>query len=223
MTPSLRQVPAPNSFVSLFIFYILSYLLLKTMGCLSGCLVSSSSVQKLFCVIFSVFKWSFNEFVGEKVISPSYSSAILGPLPGEDSWGSLGLQGDPTSPSLGKSVLNIHWKDWCWSWNSKTLATWCKELTHWKRPWCWERLKARGEGDDRGWDSWMAPLTQWTWVWVNFGSWWWTGRPGELSSMGLQTVRHDWATEWNWWGKLDMVKQEMARMSLNILDENGLV
>ena len=58
--------------------------------------------------------------------------------------------------ALGKSILNIHWKDWCWSWNSNTLATWCKELTHLKRPWCWERLKAAGEGDDRGWDGWMA-------------------------------------------------------------------
>ena len=74
---------------------------------------------------------------------------------GEDSWESLGLQGDPTSPSYSKSVLNIYWKDWCWSWNSNTLATWCEELTHWKRPWCWERLKAWGEGD-RGWDGWMA-------------------------------------------------------------------
>ena len=68
---------------------------------------------------------------------------------GEDSWESLGLQGDPTSQSSRKSVLNIHWKDWCWSWNSNTLATWWEELTHWKRPWCWERLKAGGEGDDR--------------------------------------------------------------------------
>ena len=63
------------------------------------------------------------------------------------------LQGDPTTQSLSKSVLNIHWKDWCWSWNSNTLATWCKELSHWKRPWCWERLKEGGEGDDRGWDG----------------------------------------------------------------------
>ena len=67
---------------------------------------------------------------------------------GEDSWVSLGLQGGPTSPSYRKSVLNIHCKDWCWSWNSNTLATWCKELTLLKRPWCWERLKAGGEGDD---------------------------------------------------------------------------
>ena len=86
---------------------------------------------------------------------------------------------------------------WSWSWSSNTLATWCKELTHWKRPWCWERLKA-GEGDDRGWDGWMASSTQWTWVWVNSGSWRWTGRPGMLQSMGSQRVGHDWVTELNW-------------------------
>ena len=67
----------------------------------------------------------------------------------EDYCESLGLQGDQTSQPSTKSVLNIHWKDWCWSWNSNTLATWCEELTHWKRPWCWERLKAGGKGDDR--------------------------------------------------------------------------
>ena len=64
--------------------------------------------------------------------------------------------------------------------------------------WCWERLTAAGEGDDRGWDGWMAWPTQWTWVWVNSGSWWWTGRPGVLQSMGSQRVRQDWATELNW-------------------------
>ena len=73
---------------------------------------------------------------------------------GEDSWESLGLQGDPTSPSKRRQVLGVHWKDWCW--NSNTLATSCKELTHWKRPWCWEGLGAGREGDDRGWDGWMA-------------------------------------------------------------------
>ena len=73
---------------------------------------------------------------------------------------------------LKKSVLNIHWKDGCWSWNSNTLATWCEELTHWKRPCCWERLKAGGEGDDRGWDGWMASPIRWTWVWVSSRSWW---------------------------------------------------
>ena len=89
-------------------------------------------------------------------------------------------------------------EDWCWSWNSSTLATWCEELTHWKRPWCWERLRAGGEGDDRGWDGWMASPTQWTCVWVDSGSWWWTGRPGMLQFMGSQRVRHNWATELNW-------------------------
>ena len=79
-----------------------------------------------------------------------------------------------------------------------TLATSCKELTHWKRLWCWEGLGAGGEGDDRGWDGWMASLTQWMWVWVNSGSWWWTGRPGVLWFMGSQRVGHDWATELNW-------------------------
>ena len=78
------------------------------------------------------------------------------------------------------------------------LATSCKELTHWKRLWCWEGLRAGGEGDDRGWDGWMASLTQWTWVWENSGSLWWTGRPGVLQFMGSQRVRHDWATELNW-------------------------
>ena len=67
-----------------------------------------------------------------------------------------------------------------------------------ERPWCWERLRARGEGDDRGWDGWMASLTQWTWVWVDSRSWWWTGRPGVLWFTGLQKVRHDWATELNY-------------------------
>ena len=79
--------------------------------------------------------------------------------------------------------------------NSSTLATSCEELTHWKRLWCWERLEAGGEGDDGGWDGWMASPTQWTWVWVNSRSWWWTGRPGVLRFMGLQRVRHDWETE----------------------------
>ena len=74
----------------------------------------------------------------------------------------------------------------------------CEELTHWKRPWCWGGLGAGGEGDDRGWDGWMASPTWWTWVWVNSGSWWWTGRPGVLGFMGSQRVGHDWATELNW-------------------------
>ena len=141
---------------------------------------------------------------------------------GEDSWESLGLQGDPTSPPLRKLVLNIHWKDRCWSQNSNTLATWCEELTHLKRPWRWERLKA-GEGDDRGWDGWMASSTQWTWVWVNSGSWWWTGWPGVLQSMGSQRVRHDWVTELNWtvlcWWEYKLV-QPLRKMIWTFLKNN---
>ena len=77
------------------------------------------------------------------------------------------------------------------------LATWCEELNHLKRPWCWEGLKKR-EGNGRGWDGWMASPTQWTWVWVNSRSWWWTGRPGVLQSLGSQWGGHNWVTELNW-------------------------
>ena len=73
---------------------------------------------------------------------------------------SLGQQGDQTNQPYVKSTWNIHWKDWCRSWSSNALATWCEEQTQLKRPWCWERLKAGGKGDDRGWDGWMASLTQ---------------------------------------------------------------
>ena len=88
---------------------------------------------------------------------------------------------------LNEISLNIHWKDSCWSWNSNTLATWCEELTHWERPWCWERLKAGGEGTRRrrrGWDGWMTSPIPWTWVWVN-------SKSCVLQSMGSQKVGHD--------------------------------
>ena len=91
-----------------------------------------------------------------------------------------------------------------WNWSSNTLAIWCKEVTHWKNPWCWERLKA-GEGDDRGWDSWMASPNWWTWILANFGSWWWKGRPGMLQSNVSQRVRYDWVTELT----------EFSRMQIN--------
>ena len=79
---------------------------------------------------------------------------------------------------------------------TQNLATWCKEVTHLKRPWCWERLKA-GEGANRGWDGWMASPTQWTWVWLSSKSWWWTKQPGVLQSMRSQRVEWYWATELN--------------------------
>ena len=84
---------------------------------------------------------------------------------------------------------------------AETLATWCEELTRLNRPWCWERLNVGGEGDNRGWDGWMASPTQWTWVWVNSGSWWWTRRPGMLQSIGSQRVGWTWLSDWtelNW-------------------------
>ena len=102
---------------------------------------------------------------------------------------SFGQQGDQTSQSWRKSTLNIHWKDWCCSWSSNTLVTWCEELILWKRPWCWERQKAEGEEGTRG-DGWMASLIQWIWVWAR---WWRTGKPGMLRPTGSQGV--NWGTE----------------------------
>ena len=107
----------------------------------------------------------------------------------------LGLQGNQASQSYRILSLNIQWKNWCWRWVSNTLATWCKELTYWNWPWCWERLRAGGEGDDRGWDGWMASLTQRTWVWASSGSWWQSGKPGVLQSMKLQRIEHDWTEQ----------------------------
>ena len=95
----------------------------------------------------------------------------------------------PVNP---KSVLNILWKDWCWSYDP--LATWYEKATHWKRPWCWERLTVGGEGDDRGWDGWMASPTQGTWVWVSSGRWWRTGKAGRLQSVGSQS--QTWLRNW---------------------------
>ena len=112
---------------------------------------------------------------------------------GEEFWESLGLQGGPP----------VHPKDQSWVFigrtdvEADTPILWPPDVKSWhlKSPWCWERLKARGEWDNRGWDGWMASPTQWTWVWVKSGSWWWIGRPDMVGSMGLPRVGHDWATE----------------------------
>ena len=123
---------------------------------------------------------------------------------GEDSWESLREQGVPTSQSQRKPTLTIHWKDWCWSWSSDTLATWWKEPTHWKRPWHWERLKAGREWEDRGWDTWIVSLTQWTWIWANSGSWWWTGKPaccrpwGHKESDTTEQLKSSKSSLWRW-------------------------
>ena len=94
--------------------------------------------------------------------------------------------------------MNIHWVEWYWSWSPNILAFWCEMSTDWKRTWCWERLKAGGEGDNPGWDGWLASPTRGTWVWVGPGNWWWTGKPGVLQSMGWQRIEHDWVAELNW-------------------------
>ena len=130
----------------------------------------------------------------------------------EDSWESPGLKGDQSI--LKEIILNILWKDWCWSWNSNTLTTCYEELTYWKRPWCQERLRAGGEQDDRGWDGWMASPTQWTWVWVGSGRWWWTGKPGVLQSMRSQRVRHDWSTDLNWTLRFHVIHMESTKQTL---------
>ena len=117
------------------------------------------------------------------------------------------------------SLAWFFWKLWCWSWNSNTLATWCEELTHLKRLWCWERLRAGGLGDDRGWDGWVASPTQWTWIWVNSGSWWWTGRPGVLRFMGFQSQ-----TRLSEWTELVSVclQSRATNTFLNIYCEMGI-
>ena len=104
-----------------------------------------------------------------------------------------------------KEIQPVHSKDQSWVFIGRTnvetetpiLFTWCEELTQLKRPRCWERLKAGGEGD-RAWDGWMASPIQWTWVWENSGRWWWTVRPGMLQFMGSQRVGHKWETEMDW-------------------------
>ena len=106
-----------------------------------------------------------------------------------------------SNQSILKEISYIHWKDWCWSWNSNTLTTLCKELTHWTKPWCWERLKV-GEGDSRRWDGWMASPTQWTWLWVNSRSWWWTG----LECCSPQGCKESDTTEPLNWTKLNSSK-----------------
>ena len=105
---------------------------------------------------------------------------------------SLRQQGDPISQSLRKSTLNTHWK--AWSWSSNTLATWWEEPPHWKRLWCWERLRTKEEGDDRGWNEWMASSTQWTWIWANSGRQWRIGRAAVHGVTKSQTWLSDWTT-----------------------------
>ena len=135
--------------------------------------------EKVFALLFPhpvymphpISKWPTRPL--SHSLYPGYKSGLRTPVQHRFSLElDTALTASPTlmnfiSLSFWKSVLNIHGKDWCWNWNSNTLATWSKELTHWKRPWCWERSKAGREGNNRGWDAWMASLTQWASVWVS--------------------------------------------------------
>ena len=117
---------------------------------------------------------------------------------GEDSWESLGLQGDPISPFWRRSALGFLWKEWCLKLKLQYCGHLMRIVDSLEKTLMLGGIGGRGEGDNRGWDGWMASLTRWTWVWVNSGSWWWTGRPGGLWFMGSQRVRHNWAPELNW-------------------------
>ena len=130
----------------------------------------------------SDFTFTFHFHALEKEMA-THSSVLAWRIPGT---------GEPDGlPSMGSHRVGHDWSDLA----AAAAATSCEELTHWKRLWCWEGLGEGGKGDDRGWDGWMASQNLWTWVWVNSGSWWWTGRPGMLRFMGLQRVGHDWATD----------------------------
>ena len=112
----------------------------------------------------------------------------------------------PESPLDSKEIKPVNLKgDQPWiftgrtdaeaEWRSSILVIWYEQTTHWKSPWCWEGLRAKGEEGIRGWDGWTASPMQWTWTWANSRRWWGTGRPGVLQSIGLQRVGHNWAAE----------------------------
>ena len=116
---------------------------------------------------------------------------------------SLGLQGDPTSPSILKEISpGCSLKGLMLKLKLQYFGHLMWRADSFEKTLMLGRLKAGGEGDDRGWDCWMTSPTLWTWVWVNSGSWWWTGRPGMLWFMGLQRVRCNWVTELKWWESL---------------------
>ena len=215
------SISPSNEYSGLSSFRMDLLALLAVQGTLKSLLQHHSSKSSIFrCSVFFIVQLS-HPYMTTRKMKQLCNSYLLRILPFKTLvcarmlscvWlGATPWTGAPQAPlSMGfssqedwsGSPLPFHtvpWKDWCCSWSSSTLATWCKELTHLKIPWCWERLKADGEGDVRGWDGWMASPTWWIWVWTNSRSWWWTGKPGMLlQSMGSQRVRHDWVTEFNW-------------------------
>ena len=156
----------------------------------------STKVHLVKAMVFPVVMYGCENWTTKK--AERWKLMLLNCGIGENSWESLGLQGDPTIPSWRRSALGYLWREWCWSWNSSNLATSHEQLTHWKRLWSWVGLEAGGKGDYRRWDGWKALRTLWTWVWVNSGRWWWRGRLGVLGFIGAQRFGHNWATELNW-------------------------
>ena len=184
--------------------------LLAVQGTIKSLLQYHSSKESIFqCAVFFTVQLSHPYMTTGKTIAltrwtfvDNVMSLLFNML---STFWTMVLEKTLESPLNCKEIQPVHPKgdqSWMfigsWSWNYNILATSCEELTHWKKPWCWEGLGAGGEGDDRGWDGWMASTTRWAWVWVNSGSWWRTGRPGMLRFMGSQRVRQDWATELNW-------------------------
>ena len=148
----------------------------------------------LFLCLFLSMEFSWQTYwSGLPVPAPGGSHLVrtLHCCAGGDSWESPGLQGERTYPFWRKSSLSAHWKDRLWSWGSITLAISWEEKTPWKRPWCWESVKARGEGDDWGQDGWTVSSKRPTWLWPNSRRQWKTGGPSMLWSMGSQRVGHD--------------------------------
>ena len=125
------------------------------------------------------------------------------------SWTCKDIQ--PVHPRGNQSWIFIGSTDF----EAETPIFWPPDVKNWhslKSPWCWERLKVGGEGDNRGWNGWVASPTQWTWVWVSSGTWWWMGKPGMLQSMGSQRFGHNWATEVNWTSSYQMVIYFLKRV-----------
>ena len=146
---------------------------------------------------WSLKNWCFWTLVLEKTLESALGSKVI----------------KSVNPKWNQSWIFNGRTDWCWNSRSNTLATWWEELTHCKIQWCWERLKAEGQGDDRGWDSCMVLPTQWTWVWASSRSWWWTVKPSVLQSVGSERVRHDWATELN-----NTLKHSVGAKVVTVLD-----
>ena len=152
--------------------------------------------------------WCFQTVVLEKTLESPLDSKEIKPVnpKGNQPWIFIGRTDD-------EAETPIFWPP---DLKSRLIS---KDPAHWQRPWCWERLKVGREGDDRGWDGWMASPTQWTWVWVGSRSWWRTGKPGVLQSMGLQRVGHNWVTELNWTYWLHIhILEECLRFPLNIFN-----